>query len=69
MAFQRSLRAQVRGSDPVVTLALAINTLKSGELQMSPTTIRIIAGVIFVVLVVIIIARRKSMASKRKALP
>lgn len=36
---------------------------------MSPTTIRIIAGVIFVILVVIIIARRKNMASKRKQLP
>ena len=36
---------------------------------MDPTTIRIIAGVIFVVLVVIIVVRRKNMASKRKPLP
>lgn len=36
---------------------------------MNPTTIRIIAGVIFVVLVIIIIVRRKNMASKRKQLP
>jgi hypothetical protein len=36
---------------------------------MDPTTIRIVAGVIFVVLVSIIIMRRKSMASKRKRIP
>ena len=36
---------------------------------MDPTTIRIIAGVIFVILVVIIVVRRKNMASKRKPLP
>ena len=36
---------------------------------MDPTTIRIIAGVIFVILVVVIVVRRKNMASKRKPLP
>lgn len=36
---------------------------------MDPTTVRIIAGVVFVVLVVIIFARRKRMASKRKPIP
>ena len=36
---------------------------------MDPTTIRVIAGVVFVVLVFIIIARRKSMAAKRKRVP
>jgi hypothetical protein len=33
---------------------------------MDPTIVRLVAGVIFVVLVFIIIARRKSMAAKRK---
>lgn len=33
---------------------------------MNDTTIRIIAGVLFVVIVFIIVARRKRMASKRK---
>ena len=36
---------------------------------MDPTTIRIIAGVLFVVIVAIIVWRRKKMASKRKPLP
>jgi hypothetical protein len=36
---------------------------------MDPTTVRVIAGVVFVVLVFIIIARRKSMAAKRKRVP
>jgi hypothetical protein len=36
---------------------------------MDPTTVRLVAGVIFVVLVFIIIARRKSMAAKRKRVP
>ena len=33
---------------------------------MDPTIVRLVAGAIFVVLVFIIIARRKSMAAKRK---
>jgi hypothetical protein len=33
---------------------------------MDPTTIRVISGVLFVVLVFVIIARRKGMATKRK---
>jgi hypothetical protein len=33
---------------------------------MDPTMIRVVAGVVFVVIVFIIIARRKGMASKRK---
>ena len=33
---------------------------------MDPTTIRVVSGVIFVVLVFFIIARRKGMATKRK---
>jgi len=37
--------------------------------SMDPTTVRVIAGVIFVILVFIIIARRKSMAAKRKRVP
>jgi len=37
--------------------------------SMDPTTIRIIAGVLFVVIVAIIVWRRKKMASKRKPLP
>ena len=36
---------------------------------MDATTVRIIAGVLFVVIVFIIIARRKSMAAKRKRVP
>ena len=36
---------------------------------MDPTTIRIIAGVLFVVIVAIIIIRRKKMGSKRKPMP
>ena len=36
---------------------------------MNPTTIRIIAGILFVVVVFIIVARRKRMASKRKPIP
>ncbi len=32
---------------------------------MSPDTVRIIVGVIFVVLMLVIIVRRKNMASKR----
>ncbi|MCU1342343.1 MAG: hypothetical protein JWN92_1766 [Candidatus Acidoferrum typicum] len=36
---------------------------------MNPTTVRIIAGVLFVVIVFIIVSRRKSMASKRKRVP
>jgi hypothetical protein len=36
---------------------------------MDPNTIRIVAGVIFVVLVSIIIMRRKNMAAKRKRIP
>ncbi len=36
---------------------------------MSPTTVRIIAGVLFVVIVIIIAVRRKRMASKRKPMP
>jgi hypothetical protein len=33
---------------------------------MNPTTIRIIAGILFVVFVTIIVWRRKNMASKRR---
>lgn len=33
---------------------------------MDPTMIRIVAGVLFVVIVFVIVARRKKMASKRK---
>jgi hypothetical protein len=33
---------------------------------MDPTTIRVVAGVMFVVIVFIILARRKGMATKRK---
>jgi hypothetical protein len=33
---------------------------------MNVTTIRIVAGVIFVILVIIIISRRKRMSAKRK---
>jgi len=36
---------------------------------MNPTTIRIIAGILFVVVVFIIVARRKRMASRRKPIP
>jgi len=36
---------------------------------MDPTTIRIIAGVLFVEIVIIIVARRKKMASRRKPGP
>ena len=36
---------------------------------MNPTTIRIIAGVLFVVIVFIIVARRRAKASRRKPLP
>lgn len=36
---------------------------------MSPTTIRVISGVLFVILVFIIIMRRKKMASRRKPIP
>ena len=36
---------------------------------INPTTIRIIAGVIFLILVIIIIVRRKKMASRRKPMP
>jgi hypothetical protein len=36
---------------------------------MDSTTIRIIAGILFVVIVFIIVARRKRMASKRKPGP
>jgi hypothetical protein len=39
------------------------------EAMIDPTTIRIIAGVLFVVIVLIIIARRKKMAAKRKPGP
>lgn len=35
---------------------------------VSPTTIRIVSGIIFVILVIIIIMRRKRMARKRKPL-
>ena len=37
--------------------------------SMDPTTIRIIAGVLFVVIVIIIVVRRKKMASRRKPGP
>jgi hypothetical protein len=33
---------------------------------MDPTTIRVVAGVMFVVIVFIILMRRKGMATKRK---
>jgi hypothetical protein len=33
---------------------------------MDPTTIRVISGVLFVVIMFVIIARRKGMATKRK---
>jgi hypothetical protein len=33
---------------------------------MDPTTIRVVSGVLFVVIVFIILARRKGMATKRK---
>jgi hypothetical protein len=33
---------------------------------MDPTTIRVVSGVLFVVIMFVIIARRKGMASKRK---
>jgi len=36
---------------------------------MNPTAIRIVAGILFVVVLVIIVARRKRMASKRKPGP
>jgi hypothetical protein len=36
---------------------------------MNVTTIRIVAGVIFVILVIIIISRRKRMSAKRKSVP
>lgn len=36
---------------------------------MDPTTIRIIAGVMFVVIIFTITMRRKKMAAKRKPIP
>ena len=36
---------------------------------MDPTTIRVIAGVIFVLIVFVIFARRKRMATQRKRVP
>ena len=36
---------------------------------MDPTMIRVVAGVLFVVIVLVIIVRRKNMASKRKRVP
>lgn len=39
-----------------------------GGVWMDSTTIRIIAGVLFVVIVFIIVARRKKMSSRRKPL-
>ncbi len=36
---------------------------------MDATTVRIVAGVVFIVLLVIIVARRKRMGSKRKPIP
>lgn len=42
---------------------------KPASKPIDPTTIRIAAGIIFVILVIIIIMRRKRMASKRKPMP
>jgi hypothetical protein len=39
------------------------------SVSMNPNIVRIIAGVLFVAIVFIIVARRKSMASKRKRVP
>lgn len=36
---------------------------------MDPTTIRIVAGVMFVLIILIIAMRRKKMAAKRKPIP
>jgi len=36
---------------------------------MDPTTIRIIAGVAFVLIILMIMLRRKKMAAKRKPIP
>ena len=45
--------------------AFFTQTLKE-KFSMNPTTIRIIAGVLFVIFVTIIVWRRKNMASKRR---
>ena len=42
------------------------HTNTKGEVSMNPTTVRIIALVLFVIFVTIIVWRRKNMASKRK---
>lgn len=52
--------------------AVARHRLKNDDkeiISMSPTTIRIISGCIFVILVFIIIMRRKRMAARRKPIP
>jgi len=36
---------------------------------MDPTTIRVISGILFVVIVFVIFARRKKMATRRKRVP
>jgi hypothetical protein len=46
-----------------------LTTLSTFALMVSPTSVRIGAGILCAVFVVIIIARRKKMASKRRPIP
>jgi len=46
-----------------------LTTLSTLAMAMSPTSVRVGAGILCVVFLVIIIARRKKMASKRKPIP
>jgi hypothetical protein len=55
-------RAAITGATP------APHAFKESA-SMNPTTVRIIAGILFVVIVFIIVSRRKSMAAKRKRVP
>jgi hypothetical protein len=44
-------------------------TLSSIAMLMNPTSVRVGAGILCAVFIVIIIARRKKMASKRRPIP
>ncbi len=46
-----------------------LTTLSTIAMLVSPTSVRVGAGILCVVFLVIIIARRKKMASKRKPIP
>ncbi|PYX87037.1 MAG: hypothetical protein DMG67_20050 [Acidobacteria bacterium] len=70
IAFFKYIFCAVFGPIPGFALGKLPRSLESKrEVSMSATEIRVIAGVLFVIVVIILVVRGKRMAAKRKSLP